>query len=415
MPAKHLLIAALATVLAPLSIAAQEDPETFTPNGPILELRQSVLTQALAANAGAVRNTGALQWSQGDALISALCSAANATINKANTDNASTAGYKPATTLGTQECQRTAFIHLLRFKDEDHEKTQYQKWFVRESVGAPFGEWLTKTRQGLFEASFVRGEQDFLFIYVHFLSKDNEDYKDANGELKHKVGYEITVAKRRPQIISDAILLAQVLGVAGTGVTAASREPEDPIVAYFSIFPFHSSYSRSDLTIAATLQPKSAQPKGKADDTAANATVKKSYVNEKPQWVGLSIAVPLNSYRDVDYNQTNNSLEAKTVKRENVYAVGNLYLPPVDIGQTQFRWLPHLLFGVPIKGQPLRHLMAGAGIGLNWVEPFAGVVFNRQQIPVSAGSTQLQDHLVRKLVVGINIPIATAKAALTKK
>jgi hypothetical protein len=384
--------------------AAQDDTETFKPNGPIVLLRKSILDGALGLDsAKALRETGTLQWQDADKLINALCTAAGGFAKDAKVRE-----------FDTSVCSRTAFLHILRFKDEDHEKTQYQEWLVRETAKSLFGAHLIKTHQGMLETSFVRGEQDFLFIYIHFLAQENEDIKDSDGKLKHPIGYEITAAKKKPQIVSDASLLLQVLGFGSTGVGAAAVE-DDPTIAYFSVFSFHSAYSRSELTISATLPPKNQESKGKADDTKANNTIKKNYTNEKPQWVGLSIGVPLNSYRDVDYNESNNSLEAKTVKRENVYAVGNLYLPPVDIGQTQIRYLPHLLFGVPIKGQPLRHLMAGAGIGLNWVEPFVGVVFNRQQIPVAAGSTQLKDHLVRKLVVGINIPVATAKAALGKK
>lgn len=148
--------------------------------------------------------------------------------------------------------------------------------------------------------------------------------------------------------------------------------------------------------------------------TDANELAKRTYINERPAWFGFSFAVPLNSYRDVSYNETLSLLQPKTVQRQNIYAVGNVYVPPLNVNQAQFRYVPHLMFGVPIEGQPLRHLMLGLGIGLNWAEPFAGVVFNRQQVPNDVG-TDLHNRTVRKLVYGINIPVGAAVKALAKK
>jgi hypothetical protein len=61
--------------------------------------------------------------------------------------------------------------------------------------------------------------------------------------------------------------------------------------------------------------------------------------------------------------------------------------------------------------------MAGLGIGLNWVEPFAAVVFNNTQVhPANASDpAQLNNHLVIKGIFGINLPLSTAAKLLKNK
>ena len=406
-----------ATIILAITIAAlntafgQDETETFTVNSPIIPLRKSMIThenRTLIEPAN-----GNIIWSDAATITQALCKATTDYIQENNKTAA------PDDTLSSlADCNRTTFYHVLAFQNQNHDKTTYQHWYVHDIVKNPFGTFLTKTHQGLFQASFVRGEQDFQLIYIHFLAKENEQFTNAKNQLLHPIGYQITIAKRPPQLLTDAQALFQLVGWIGAGgAAAAALQTTDPVIGYFTVFQFHSSYNRSNIIIAGKLQEDDSTPTkpGETATTAANDAIKHAYTNEGTQLVGLSIAVPLNSYRDVDYNQTNNTLEATTIKRENIYAVANIYIPKVDIGQTLFRYLPHPLFGVPIKGQPLRHLMAGLAIGLNWAEPFAGIVFDRQQRPIAAGSTTLEDHLVRKLVVGINIPIATAKAALSPK
>jgi hypothetical protein len=390
-------LAILSIAFLPLAFA-QDDPEKFTVNSPVVELRQNTLGTLINA-------TGVLHSTDAANLNAALCTATNNYLVSKGT---------PVSQQLT-DCNRTTFYHIVKFEDADHEKIRSQQWYVHDTRQIQFGEFYTQSSQAQFEAAYVRGERNFQFIYVHLLSTPGEPFRNAMGTLLHPVGYSITVTRRRPQFLTDAIALAGLVGLPVPGAAAAAVA--DPVVGYFTVFQFESQFSRSDVTIAAKIGDEKKTPPdgGKGVQTQANDSVKKAYVNEGPQWAGLSIAVPLTTYKDVEYNQTDNTLQAKTVKRENIYAVLNVYLPPVDVGQTRFRYLPHPLFGVPIKGQPLRHLMAGLAIGLNWVEPFAGVVFNRQQRPIAPGSTTLEDHLVRKLVFGVNIPIGAAKAALAKK
>jgi hypothetical protein len=60
--------------------------------------------------------------------------------------------------------------------------------------------------------------------------------------------------------------------------------------------------------------------------------------------------------------------------------------------------------------------MVGVGIGLNWLEPFAGIVFNDTKVhPAGSAPTQLDNHLVIKGIFGINIPLSTAAKLLKSK
>jgi hypothetical protein len=135
---------------------------------------------------------------------------------------------------------------------------------------------------------------------------------------------------------------------------------------------------------------------------------KNLYDNEGRHWWDASFVVPLNSYKQVQYDQTANQLLPKSITKQNVFAAFNLYLPRANTKGTIFRWMPHLLYGLPIQGKVLDRHLVGLGMGLNKVEIYAGVTFNRNEVPAASTGTGLNDRWVRKLSFGINIPVKSA-------
>ena len=110
-------------------------------------------------------------------------------------------------------------------------------------------------------------------------------------------------------------------------------------------------------------------------------------------------------------------IQQPTINQQNIYAMVDFYLPPVEPAWTKYRFIPHPIFGMPIKKQPLRNTTAGLAIGLKYLQPFGCVVFNVQQRKTS-GNT-LVNHLVFKGAWGITISLTDAakliKASSTNK
>jgi hypothetical protein len=222
-----------------------------------------------------------------------------------------------------------------------------------------------------------------------------------------EIAYEISVTKKTPQPLADLKTLAGI---------AFGQGDESAIVlktvkgALYQALEMNNVLSPSTLAIG-----------GKVGQAPQDAKIsERSYTNEGKYWGGFSFAVPINSYKDISFDENNPSLQPKTVKRENIYAVADLYLPRIDLSSPQKRLIPHALAGMPIKNSPLDHLMVGSGIGFNYVEPFVGVVFNRTKQPkpgiaAPVTSNDLETRVVRKLVVGINLPVGTVKKLLSGK
>jgi hypothetical protein len=329
----------------------------------------------------------------------------------------------PAAAIQADQAQkigRVTIIHLLRWADAEHKTAQFEKWYVYDpQVKYKWSYVHTSVRVS---GDFIAGRTHFRLIYVHLnktLGDGNESIKTsaAGGSdiLRYPIGYKIAIQKQQPQLLKDALTVLQILG----GFTALSAEQE---VGYYSVFDFQSAYSTSTVSITASLADNGANPASKTTgsktqtgQTAANDLAAQTYTNQPSQWFGLGFAVPLKSYKDVQYQQSGSSLQPNTINRQNVYLTANVYLPAVETGNLAFRWLPHPFFGVPIKGEPLRNTMVGIGNGFRWLQPFWGVVFDLQKVPATS-NVALHNRLVIKGVYGLNLSVdAVAKALLPKK
>jgi hypothetical protein len=98
----------------------------------------------------------------------------------------------------------------------------------------------------------------------------------------------------------------------------------------------------------------------------------KVYDNEKRYWYDFSLVLPIKSYKELTYDSTANGLTARSIKKNNLYAAFNVGLPR-DTKRVRFQAIPVLLYGLPIAGQPLKHHLFAASVGLNYVNFFAGI------------------------------------------
>jgi len=408
----HRLLISVLPLSLGLSLAAPalaQSTETFTVNSPIQKLTGPIFDTIHAAGQPP-NNQGVLTRAQLTSLIAAIN------------------GAMAEQPVPPKSPARTVIVHYLKWNNADHNEVAFQKWYVVDPSLGKSSIYLESEADSL-QRTVISGQKNFRLIYVHLdadLTVSVESFLTtaaaAGGtqtKLKVPISYNIKITKQNTQLAQDIQTLAQILG-GGGAVAAAAAAPE---LGYYSAFDFNSNFSTSSINISAAL-PNSTDKTTNANSTAAknaagstpnggtaaNALATQAFTNERPAYVGLGVAVPLNSYRDLTYDQSGSTLTPKTVTRQNVYVTANLYLPPSAPGLMAVRWIPHPFFGLPIKGQPLRNMAAGLAFGLKWAEPFAGIVFDDQ---AQVSGTTTQNRWVRKGIFGLNISVSALKTALS--
>jgi hypothetical protein len=395
---KSAVLFCLAAFCQWLPLNAQPDTQTFKINAPVAALSDEL--GKTINNTTEPYKSGILKPQDAPALLQAL---------KASAANLQ-AGGSPDLQVSTDV---VTIIHLLRWKDTDHTTIDFEKWYLYDPDPSKTS-FYVQTAQQVFERSVIPGRTKYQLLYIH-LNSDLTNASEAVSnsaaglQLANPVSYTVTVTKQPTQFIQD---LKSVLGILGFTVApapaAAIAKP-----GYWSAAPFTSASTTSKITIAASLNSK-----GKTGDPATGKTTNqlssKTYTNEKPAWVGLGFAVPVKGYKDVTYSQSSSTLTPQTVTRQTVALTFDLFVPPSEPGLTTFRYIPHLLFGLPIKGKVLQHTFLGAGIGLHWLSPYAAVVFNTNSGAIT-GTNPKPGHLVLKGAFGLEISVSSAAGLLKGK
>jgi len=236
------------------------------------------------------------------------------------------------------------------------------------------------------------------------------DRPPATPGLLHPVSYTVTVTKAQTQFIQDLKTALQILGLQVPGALAPVAVVNP---GYYSVTTFQSQWTTSGITIAASLD-SSNKSQGKSQNSASNSLSSNTYTNEKPSWIGLSAGVQITSYKDVTFQSSSGTLVPSSITKQDVYFFLDGYLPPVLPSLTTFRYIPHPFFGVPIKGEVLRHTMVGAGIGMHWLEPFGGVVFDTQNNRVT-GPSMTKTGITYRYVFGLKVSMSAVAKALKSK
>jgi len=124
--------------------------------------------------------------------------------------------------------------------------------------------------------------------------------------------------------------------------------------------------------------------------------------------------VQITSYKDITYQSSSGTLVPSSITKQDVYFFLDGYVPPVLPSLASFRYIPQPFFGLPIKGEVLRHSMLGFGVGMHWLEPFGGVVFDTQNNQVK-GANVNKTGITYKYVFGLKISMSAVAKALKSK
>lgn len=234
------------------------------------------------------------------------------------------------------------------------------------------------------------------------------------------VRYTIEAKAKKSVQESDALSLFNL--VVG-GVRALARNPADDYLV--GARPITNiSKLPADIAISGAAYPRT----GSAEEQKAAATFTQTYDDEGFARWDVSIGIPVKGVSEVQYNSTDGTVQAKTVSKVNAYGLFHWYPYPVDL-KSDYPWLPSVVGGLPLSGKPLNKPFVGLAIGTRKPFPFrvnvfAGVVFNKVFSPATlpTGSSaspgqlnnDLDSHRVRKLLVGIDIPIPQFIKAISK-
>lgn len=215
------------------------------------------------------------------------------------------------------------------------------------------------------------------------------------------VDYQIDVAKKLPAPVQN---LTSVLGLL-QAASAATLTMETTPGALMAGQIYDIAAVPSDITVTGTL---TAGP-SISPQTVALGT--KTFDDEGRYFWDVSVGLPLKSVTDVNLDSTDPALLPKSIDRQNLFAVLNIFFVPVDTKDVQRRLIPHLVVGVAIAKRPLDKVLVGGSVGLSFAEVFAGWRWDRtpRTDPSSATGTTIDasSPYARSVVVGLNVPVRT--------
>ncbi len=238
-----------------------------------------------------------------------------------------------------------------------------------------------------------------------------------------EVKYTIDAKAKKSVQETDALSLFNLIVGSGSKTKAAGKA-DDYLVGARTITNIIKL--PSDVIIAGAAYPKAAGAAG--TDQKAAATFTQTYDDEGFAHWDVSVGIPVKGVSQVQYNSTDGIVQSKTVSKVNAYGLFHWYPYPVDL-KGDYPWQPSIVGGLALTGKPLNKPFAGLAIGTKKPFPFrvnvfAGVVFNKVFSPstLTTGSSaspgqlnnDLGSHWVRKLLVGIDIPIPQFVKAISK-
>jgi hypothetical protein len=422
---------------------AQSDTQTLKISSPIAPLNQSIFGPALAkgsswtdANGPKLNEpyySGVLsEEAFRTKVLPALTASAQAAYNS---DQPHVAAPKTPAVL-TIDTTRTTIIHLMRWKDTAHTAIAFEKWYLYDPKASKTSFYVQTSAQ-IFQRTAIAGEQNLQLLYIHInsdLTDPSEGISPGGGapSLTNPVNYTVTITKEKSQLVQDIKSVATLVGwLSGAAAAAAVTNLDDAtsVYGYWSASTFQSEFPTSQIVVSASINGKNSPGAPQTDSTGkpvkdaagdqkptttTSQLSSKTYNSEKPAYFELGFAIPVTSYKDITYSSTSSTVTPTSATQQSAVLVGNLYLPPAQPGLTSFRYIPHLLFGLPIKGKVLQHTMLGAGIGLDWLSPYAGIIFDTNY-GATTGTNAKPGHLVLKGTYGIEISVSSAVSLLKGK
>lgn len=278
-------------------------------------------------------------------------------------------------------------IHILKWKDD--KSVDVQDWYLYQGGGGANGP-INGTR--------IFGKKQIALLYIHL--------NVSRADIPVRTTYRVEVAKKLPYPIQSLLSLVNIVGI------AAVAPPDN----YYGGRMINIEHVPSDIAVKALVPP----PTG----NELQEIGKQTYDNEGRYYWDVSVGLPVNKIKELEFNAQDGTVRAKEIDRQKLLAFFNFFPQPLDTKGTKFRAIPHAIVGVALSKNPLDRIVVGGGWGLNKVQFFAGIGFNKVQSPAtlatgdSASQAQLDSDLrskyEKKFVFGLNLPVRQVLDALKK-
>ncbi|MDX1981432.1 MAG: hypothetical protein SFV51_14275 [Bryobacteraceae bacterium] len=151
----------------------------------------------------------------------------------------------------------------------------------------------------------------------------------------------------------------------------------------------------SDIKVEGSIQTSGAQP-------VAIGT--KTYDNEGKYFWDVSAGIPLKSVKETTFESTSQTLAAREISRQSLYAMLNVLPMKVDTKSKRMGITPVLLVGIGVANRPLDRVIFAGGLGINQIQVFAGTAYTNKQFPGTAPGATVTARRTN-LVFGLNIPL----------
>lgn len=269
----------------------------------------------------------------------------------------------------------------------------------------PRDRWIVAKRKGnvieLSEGQRILGAKTLSLVFVHVNATilPGENPVDVFGDIS----YRAIVKGKLP------VNIANLLGLLQVAASLQARVEEKPI-AFMGFGTISPVTVPSDITTFA-VEPHAATLKivgqpGKFD-------------NEGKYWWDASIGVPINKLTMLDYAEENQSFIPKTINKQSVYGMINLFYP-MDLKSGTLRWIvPRAVAGFGLTGRPGENFLIGGAWGIQQLQFFVGSGFaNHRYLPPGAdpkNGANYQQRYGSHLTYGINVPVVSAIKKLTTK
>jgi len=370
--------------------AIGQSTQTLTITSPLHALFDGDLGAAVATNPEAkVYSDGTFTQDAAAAMIDRLN-------NEVKEQNGSLPADQASTLVPTD---KPIIIHLVRFSNANHTALKFQQWYlyIPSALQQKYREgFYLQSKADRFKSTALPGVSNFGVLYIHLnynLSDPNESLQEEDdpshpGKKKlspnpnaSQVSYTVGVTQAQTQFIQDLKTILQIAGfVTPSGLKAASfNETLRP--GYWAYADINSKFDTATITVTPAYE-KGAEVKASAkpsnSTTAGEAFSPNTYSDEGPTYIGLSVAVPVNSYSDVTYNSTSHGLVPQSTSKKNAYGSFDVYYPPTLPSLASFRYIPHPFVALPFSGKIFYHPMLGLAVGTPWVEVYGGAVFDRE-------------------------------------
>jgi hypothetical protein len=277
-------------------------------------------------------------------------------------------------------------IHVLRWADANPQTVQAQNWYLYHNGELTHGSAENTLR--------IYGAKRITILYLHLNKESTNVYEPL---------YDIEVVKKTPAYLNRLLGLAGLFSslTRAAGFTAAPKQ-------FFATDTFDVKYRPSDITVTAKVQRAPGGPIQELGST-------QKFDNEGKYFIDFSTGVPIRRISELNIDSTNNTVTAREVDKQNVFAFVNLHPRPIDIKRTGVNYVPHFVGGVSIARKPLDKIFVGAGVGPVFANFYIGALFNKQdelttlQPGDPATPDQVQSNVRRRyktqIGFGLNIPV----------